>query len=524
MPDKNHQFLLTKVIATYGPSTGSIEKLVALIEAGARVFRINFSHGTLDEFGEAIAKIREASERCGRDVGVLGDLSGPKFRLGKVIDDGLQLEPDQEIEFVAEKLVAGEDSSEKTIRFSVNDPIILDHPAPGERILLNDGAIELECIARPDPDSGRGLRLKVIVGGPISSAKGVNLPDTQLPMPALTEWDEACVEFAVEKGFDFLALSFVTNGEDVRILKNRLRNLGARPRSPKRREAGPGPQYSSYGGGSRSFIPVIAKVEKPQALAHIDEIVDESDVIMVARGDLGVEMDFAQVPVLQKKIIQVCHNHGKPVIVATQMLQSMIDAPSPTRAEASDVANAILTGADCVMLSGETAVGKYPVESVRTMRRIAWHTNHYRMDQEPSFSPPRKPRESRYRTAALAHGVGVVASDLGARLIVMWSSQGGGASYISQLRMSIPVLALSCNHAALRRMSLLYGIVPRYLTEPDSGNAFIREVDRMLLEKNWAQTGDSIVLVLGEPFGQEGLTNEIRIHYVGDYLSKNLIE
>ena len=306
------------------------------------------------------------------------------------------------------------------------------------------------------------------------------------------------------------------NAKDVMQLKDRLRQLGARPMSPKLSSGGLGPKVSSYGGGSRAFIPVIAKIEKPQALEDLGPIVDESDVIMVARGDLGVEIDLAQVPIVQRKIIETCHDYGKPVIVATQMLQSMIQAPIPTRAEASDVANAILGGADCVMLSGETAVGDYPIEAVTTMRRIAKHTNTYRMDAAISFQPPARPRQSKYRTAALAHGVGVVAQDLGAKLIVLWSQQGGGASYISQLRLSLPVLTFSSNTQALNRMSILYGIVPRFLDAPHNVAAFVKSVDSLIVEQGWAEVGDALVLVLGEPLGQEGLTNEIRIHYVGD--------
>ena len=289
---------------------------------------------------------------------------------------------------------------------------------------------------------------------------------------------------------------------------------------PKRSTGGSGPRFSSYGGGSKSFIPVMAKIEKTEALDDLESIVEESDIIMIARGDLGVEMDLAKVPVIQRKIIKTCHDHGKPVVVATQMLQSMIEAPSPTRAEVSDVANAILEGAHAVMLSGESAVGSYPVESVKMMRRIARETNIYRRTEAIDSAPPSNPRASRYRTAALAHGVSVVVRDLDAKLIVMWSQLGGGASYVSQIRSSVPVIALSSNPEALRRMSILYGLFPYFMEQPESTATFIIQLDKLLIDQKWAVIGDPIVLVLGEPIGEEGLTNKIQIHYVGDALAQ----
>jgi pyruvate kinase len=518
MSTSNHEFILTKIIATLGPATSEVSDMVEMIENGANVFRVNFSHGELDSFKILLDNIREASKRTGHNIGVLADLSGPKFRIGKVAEGGVELVPGKDVILSSED--AAQQGDAKTLTVSVNNPIFIPELKVGQHILLNDGEFVLECSAILNVKDNPEAQCKVISGGLLTSDKGINLPDTKLSLPSLTAWDLRCIDFAVEHGFDFLALSFVRSGKDVQLLKARLRELGARPSMPKRSAGGSGPRFSSYGGGSKSFIPVMAKIEKPEALDDLESIVDESDIIMIARGDLGVEMDLAKVPVIQRKIIKTCHDQGKPVVVATQMLQSMIEAPTPTRAEVSDVANAILDGAHAVMLSGESAVGSFPVESVKMMRRIARETNMYRRSEEIDIVPPRNPRASRYRTAALAHGVSVVVRALDAKLIVMWSQLGGGASYVSQMRSSVPVIALSSNPEALRRMSILYGLFPFFMDQPESTAAFILQLDKLLIDQKWAQKGDPIVLVLGEPIGQEGLTNKIQIHYVGDALAR----
>ena len=517
MPTSGQEFILTKIIETLGPATSGVSAMIKMIESGTNVFRINFSHGKLESFKTLLDNIREASKKTGRHIGVLADLSGPKFRIGKVNEDGVLLESGREIILRSEESV--EQSESNTLTVSVNNPVFIPELIVGQHILLDDGNIELECSAVTTNQDHPKAQCKVLTGGRLNSDKGINLLDTKLSLPSLTEWDLRCIDFAVEHGFDFLALSFVRSGKDVQLLKARLRDLGARPSMPKRSTGGRGPRFSSYGGGSKSFIPVMAKIEKPEALDDLESIVDESDIIMIARGDLGVEMDLARVPVIQRKIIKTCHDQGKPVVVATQMLQSMIEAPTPTRAEVSDVANAILDGAHAVMLSGESAVGKYPMESVNMMRRIARETNIYRRTEAIDIAPPRQPRASRYRTAALAHAVSVVVRDLDAKLIIMWSQLGGGASYVSQMRSSVPVIALSSNPEALRRMSILYGLFPLYMEQPESTAEFIIQLDELLLDQKWAEIGDPIVLVLGEPIGQEGLTNKIQIHYVGDALT-----
>ncbi|MGB0578790.1 MAG: pyruvate kinase [Limisphaerales bacterium] len=510
---QQHQFVLSKIVATLGPASSDVDTIGKLIEAGARVFRVNFSHGTKEDFAKLLQNVRTAASRTDRFIGVLGDLSGPKLRVSKVVQGGIAVTSGQSVIFDAATTEAvAPKSADDAVVFGVNRNDFLEDIQPDQRVFIDDGNIRLTCTE----SSSIRVTCRVENDGLITSGKGINLPDTDLSLPSLTEWDHECIDFAVEAGFDFLALSFVRSANDVRELKSRLRELGARPAQPRKSSSNDRQYFSAFGSGGHSFIPVVAKIEKPQAMDQIAEIVDESDVIMVARGDLGVEMDVAEVPICQKKIIRTCHHHGKPSIVATQMLQSMIEAPVPTRAEATDVANAIFDGADAVMLSGETAVGAYPVQTVRTMRRINRNANDFRCAEKLTFEQPNRPRDSKYRTAALAHGVKVMASDLDVSLIVMWSELGGGASYMAQNKLPIPIIAFSSDTHALRRMSLLYGVVPRYMAKPDSTADFIKAVDELLLKNEWVESGEPIVIVSGEPVGTAGLTNRIRIHYIGE--------
>lgn len=518
MSHKN-EFLLTKIIATLGPASESVETILQLIEEGARAFRINFSHGAFEEHERILNNVRRAGEQSGVPVAVIGDLSGPKIRIGKVAEGGVRLAAGMAVAFQKEPVVAGEPAGDSPAElvFSTTYPRLVEEVKPGQQVLLDDGSVRLVCLDK----TGKGGKAKLICearnGGLITSGKGINLPDTNLSLPALTEKDQRCIRFAVEKGFDFLAQSFVRNGEDVRLLKDRLRDLGVRPtrpRSPKERDQ----QFAIISREFREFIPVISKIEKPQAVANLEEIIAETDAVMVARGDLGVEMDLAEVAVLQKRIIGLCHDYGMPVIVATQMLQSMIEAPVPTRAEVSDVANAIFDGVDAVMLSGETAVGKWPVEAVRMMNRIAGKTNQYLRSRAVDSSSPRKLQALKHRTPALAHGVKTIVRDIDARLMAVWSSMGGAAIFLSQQRMPRPIIAFSANPEILRRMALLYALTPVFMEQPASTAEFLKQVDELLLEKKWASRNDPIVLVLAQPIQQTGIANEICIHYVGESL------
>jgi pyruvate kinase len=345
----------------------------------------------------------------------------------------------------------------------------------------------------------------VQIGGEISTSKGINLPDSEIKASAITEKDWECVEWAVANGLDFLALSFVRHAAEVRQLRKAL--------------AGMCPvDFSLEKTGEGALIPIIAKIEKPQAVADIDAILEASDAIMVARGDLGVEMDLAQVPVIQKRLIAKAHEWGKPCIVATQMLETMTQNAAPTRAEASDVAHAIFDDADAVMLSGETAVGTNPVLVVETMRRIVTAAEESTPTWGPVPSPPQRLIESKYRTAALAHGAWYTARDLGAKLVVCWSQQGGAARYLSQTGMALPIIAYSSDERETRRMALLKGVTPIFSPPPPSGRLadWNAQVDAELVARGWAKPGDPIVLLAGRPLGVHGTTNTVAIHYIGN--------
>lgn len=492
-------FILTKIIATVGPATEDPTVIAQLIELGARVFRINFSHGSFERHEQMLKAIRQASEDTGIPAGVLGDLSGPKIRLGQVQEGGIDLHEGMRVEFTRAQITAQAPRDDNgPVVFSSTLESLIDDVEPGHRLLIDDGAVRLLAMERVVAADGDRLICAVTTGGPVSTSKGINLPDTPVSSPSLTEKDWRCVEWALEHDLDFLALSFVRKAEDVRVLKERL------IREAEAMQEG------------HSSIPVIAKIEKPQALDDLKAIVKEADAVMVARGDLGVEMDLARVPVAQKRIIKVAHGYGKPVIVATQMLQSMIELPSPTRAEVSDVANAIFEGADCVMLSGETAVGKHPVQAVKMMNRIARTIQDDRVAHLPPVTaPPSELQLSRYRTAALAHGVNVIVRDLDARLMAIWSERGGGARYLSQNRPTIPIIAASSDPATLRRMSLLFGVVPVGMPPPASLEDFGKKIEQLAFAAGWARRGQWILVVGGEPIGSVGVTNTLAVRRVG---------
>ncbi len=502
--------LFTKILATLGPASESAATIRRLIEAGARAFRLNFSHGTFDDHRRILANIRAAAGETGVAIAVVGDLCGPKMRVGAVVDGGVELEPGMRVEFQKAPIVTGRPKAGSPVVFSTTYPPLVDEVKPKQRVLLDDGKVSLVCVRAEGKGDERRLICEVVNGGTITSSKGVNLPETELSTSALTEKDRACARFAVENGIDFLALSFVRSRRDVVELKDCLRALGVSVGVPRTGGADAGIDRAID--DPHDSMPIISKVEKPQALEDIDGIILESDAIMVARGDLGVEMDVAEVPVIQKKLISRCHEHGRPVIVATQMLESMIQAPTPTRAEVSDVANAILDGADVVMLSGETAVGKWPVEAVRMMNRVAGHTNDFLRTRPIAISTPREKEE---QTAALAHGVAAMARGLDAKLVVLWTQFDGSVVYLSQNRLGRPILGCCARPDFLRRMQLLYGVEPVPMEEPATPAEFLPRVDALVQQKGWAAPGDSIVFVLGDRLGQRNLSNLVYIHQVG---------
>ena len=483
---------LTRIIATVGPASRDESTLTKLIEGGVSIFRLNFSHGSLDDHAATLRSIRAAAESLDRIIGILGDLAGPKIRLIGLEEGPQQLATGEKI-FFTRSAARRRTPESRGIDLRTTWDGMIDDAQPGERILIDDGAVRCLIVSK----SADALECTVTHGGMISKGKGINLPESDVQLEALTERDLQCVQWSIEHDLDFLGLSFVQDAEDVGRLAARLDELClADPERLRPR--------------------IVAKIERPKAVTNVEAIVEASDAIMVARGDLGVEMDIARVPIIQRQILAITHEYGKPCIIATQMLQSMIESPSPTRAEVSDVAAAILEQADAVMLSGETAVGRYPILAVDMMRRIAEQTEAHLATQPMPDSAPQKLVESRYRTAALAHGAWRIAQDVNARLIVVWSQRGGGARYLSQNSFQIPIVAFSSDHRALRQMQMLRGVWPVHMNVPAGLAEFTRDADRYLLERGWGERGDACILMAGGPLGRQGVTNSLALHWLGD--------
>ena len=484
----------TKILATIGPASESPEIVRDLIHAGVNVFRFNFSHGDLSDHERRLRTVRAVADELGQPVAVMGDLQGPKIRVGNVPDGGIMLEPGQDVVFRAEPVAAFADGGRVVLATAY--PNLVEEVEPGHRVLVNDGAIRMLAVE----SIAGGLCCRVIVGGLVTSHKGINLPDSEVSAPAITDRDWGCVEWAVAHDLDFLALSFVSQPEEVLELKERVSGMCPADRVMKADE------------GSR--IPVVAKIERPQAMARIERIVEATDLVMVARGDLGVEMDIARVPVAQKKIMATASSWGRPCIVATQMLESMIESATPTRAEASDVAGAVFDGADAVMLSGETAVGRHPVLVVETMSRIIASAEAHLTDGPSVSQSPQRLVESHHPIAALAHGVWQVAMNSGAVLVACWSEHGGAARHLSRNAFRIPIIAWSSDARSTRRMTLLSGVTPVHAPRPGSRREWVKKVEEALVERGWARPGDPIVLVAGYEPGA-GVTNAAALHRVG---------
>jgi pyruvate kinase len=479
----------TKILATLGPAVADVDALHRLFEAGVDVCRLNFSHGTLDDHLLMLRRIREAAARFEQPIAVLGDLGGPKIRLGPVADEagtgGMPVAVGDELVIqrapITGATVGGTRRVSSTYRHLVDDVQV------GDRVLVEDGMLRFVCVEKDYNE----LRCNCTVGGVLKSSKGVNLPNTVVNVPSITDKDWQCADWAIENGLDYLALSFVRKAEDLVLLREHLRNKSA-------------------------DLHLVAKIEKAEAIKAIDAIIDASDGLMVARGDLGVEMDVAEVPIIQKDLIRRCQRAGKPVIVATQMLQSMIEQPSPTRAEVSDVANAIFDGTDAVMLSGETSVGKFPVGAVHTMAHIADVTEKYLDTLAADQEKPRLELKTMQLSAAVAKGVWQIVHDLKVKLVVLWSQTGATARIFSKTRFPVPVVALSSDHKALRRMALHYGVIPQEMAPPTDVRGLVEAVDAMVQTRKFAGKGDRLVLVAGSSLGSPGMMNGIVIHTVGD--------
>ena len=472
----------TKILATIGPASSSEEMIYRLLTSGVDAFRLNFSHGKHDEHARTIATIREVATELGRYIPIVGDIQGPKLRIGDV--EGVQqLETGQPFLISTEKQVG---NAKK-----VSTPFT---PLPqevqvGHRILINDGLVEL-VVTAVDRTS---VSTRVIHGGPISSKKGMNFPDSELTIPAITEKDRADVKFAVEQKLDYVAASFIRRKSDIVGLRELLHEHGG------------------------DELHVIAKLEKPQAIDNLDEILEVSDGVMVARGDLGVELPPEAVPIMQKKILARASRSGRFAITATQMLESMTTNSRPTRAEASDVANAIFDGSDTVMLSAETASGRYPVETVQMMSRIIFsaEANRQYVSAEWEREPFRKISETDEFTDALAGAANYAAEQLDAKYLVVFTQTGFAARLMSKFRPKVPIIALTPSVWVARRMNLLWGVQPFVMREAgEYHEQIVDRVDDFLLSKDIVRGGDRLVILMGSPIYQRAKTNLLRVHRV----------
>jgi pyruvate kinase len=463
-----------KIVCTLGPATGTDEMVKALVDAGMDVARLNFSHGEHADHAAAYRRVRHASEVTGRAVGVLADLQGPKIRLGRFAETGTRWANGETVRITVEDCVGSHD------RVSTTYKELADDARPGDRLLIDDGKVALVV----DTVDGNDVVCTVTEGGPVSNNKGLSMPGMKVSVPALSEKDIADLEFALNLGVDMVALSFVRSAADVDLVHAVMDRIGR-------------------------HVPVIAKLEKPEAVADLEAIVLAFDAIMVARGDLGVELPLEEVPLVQKRAIEIARENAKPVIVATQMLESMIDNSRPTRAEASDVANAVLDGADAVMLSGETSVGKFPLESVRTMARII-----ARVEQDSTGVPlVHVPRSKRGVISYAARDIG---ERLDAKALIAFTSSGDTVRRLARLHSRLPLLAFVTKPDLRSRLALSWGTETFIVPEKSSTDDMIRQVDHALLELGRYERGDLVIIVAGAPPGTVGSTNLIHVHHIGE--------
>lgn len=451
----------------------SAEKIRELVDAGMNVARLNFSHGEHADHQQNYEWVRAAAEASGRSVGVLADLQGPKIRLGRFIDGKTYWETGEEVRITVDDVDGTHDRVSTTYKQLARDA------SPGDRLLVDDGKVGLVCKAV----DGNDVVCEVVEGGPVSNNKGVSLPGMNISVPALSEKDIADLRFALTMGADVIALSFVRSPADVELVHEIMDEVGRR-------------------------VPVIAKLEKPEAVDALEPIILAFDAVMVARGDLGVEVPLEEVPLVQKRAIQIARENAKPVIVATQMLDSMIDNSRPTRAEASDVANAVLDGADAVMLSGETSVGKYPIDTVKTMSRIVTAAE---VDGEV---PPLShiPRTKRGVISFAAKDIG---ERLNARALVAFTASGDTARRVARLRSDLPLLVFTPRQEIRNQLALTWGAESFLTSEVSTTDEIMQEVDSILLAQDEYSTEDAVVIVAGSPPGTEGNTNMIHVHLLG---------
>ncbi len=465
-----------KIVATLGPATSSLPAIRALIEAGMDVARLNLSHGSHDVHQKVYDNVRAAADEAGRGVGILVDLQGPKIRLGRFASGPVLLENGAEFVVTTDD-VPGDQHVVSTTYAGLPSDV-----TPGDLVLVDDGRIELQ-VTRVD---GANVHTVVLEGGRVSDNKGFNLPGVAVSVPALSEKDKADLRWALRTGADLIALSFVRSAADVVDVHDIMEEEGVR-------------------------LPVLAKVEKPQAIENLEGIISAFDGVMVARGDLGVELPLEAVPLVQKRAIHLCREAGKPVIVATQMLDSMAVANRPTRAEASDVANAVLDGADALMLSGETSVGDHPALVVETMGRIIEHVEAEALHSLPTLSDPWTGSTAR----SVTHAAVDVAEGVDATHLIAFTETGSSARLIARWRHRTPLLAFTPNPRVRSQLSLVWGVETFLVPQVEHTDDMVQQVDKALLEIGRATFGDRVVIVAGVPPGVPGTTNGMRVHKIG---------
>ena len=471
----------TKIVATLGPSSSDRETIKDMMVAGVNIFRINFSHADFEAAKQRIELIRELNKELGFNVGVLADLQGPKLRVGKM-KDGVVVEKGDHIVFTTKKIEEG-----------AADHVYMNYQSfpkdvkAGEKILLDDGKLIFEVTST---DGQSEVVASVVQGGALKSNKGVNLPNTEVSLPALTEKDVKDAVFAIEQEVDWIALSFVRHKEDLLALKKLIK------------------KHSSFD------IPIISKIEKPQALDNIDEIIDHSNGLMVARGDLGVEVPAEGVPLIQKNLVLKAKAARIPVIIATQMMESMIEGLTPSRAEVNDVANSVMDGADAVMLSGETSVGKYPVEVIQTMRKIVVHVENSPLIRKHSQAPQNK--NDRFITKSTCYHAALMATEIEAKAICTLTNSGYTAYQISAWRPDSSILVFTSNHRILTQLNLLWGVKCHYYDRFVSTDETVVDVNLIAKEKGYVKTGDSLVNLLAMPVANKGMVNTLRVSVIKD--------
>jgi pyruvate kinase len=469
-----------KIVCTLGPATAVPGGVRALVDAGLDVARINRSHGSFEEHEAAYAQVRKAALESGRAVGVLVDLQGPKIRTGRFTDGSVTLAEGERFTITVDDIPGDRQRVSTTYKGLPGDVL------PGDRLLIDDGKVTLQALEVTATD----VCCEVVIGGVVSNNKGINLPGVAVSVPALSEKDEADLRWALRLPADMVALSFVRDAADIDRVHEIMDEEGVR-------------------------LPVIAKIEKPQAVANLKAIINAFDAVMVARGDLGVELPFEEVPLVQKLAIEMARRYAKPVIVATQVLESMIENPRPTRAEVSDCANAVLDGADAIMLSGETSVGKWPTEAVTAMARIIESTEEHGLERVPPLGT--RPHTIGGAVTAAAAEIGGL---LGAKYLVTFTQLGDSARRLSRIRSKLPMLAFTPLESTRSQLSLTWGIESFLVPASRHTDQMTWQVDEALLESGRCVEGDTVVIVAGSPPGIPGSTNDLRVHHVGDAKNK----